>query len=237
MDDLNAKIEELLARHSRQEADHGHDPESNEDFAASAIALAPTLARKVIALRVADRASVEEIKLLRAKVAAQDAQHAERELALAAEIEALQGETEAERRTNEYLQAMLDGRWKDAAVAYLQSAGPDGKGGFQFNIQATIVPLIAEHLAAAFKAQGGKNFVEMEVTHDELGPLVLTMQRRHGELCGKLLAAERARVAALREALAPFAEIAPSSAFSTDGSEVESYTVCTDPMTPREAMT
>lgn len=92
-----------------------------------------------------------------------------------------------------HLRALSEGRWKDAATAYLQSAGPDGEGGFKFDIQCSIVPLIAEHLAASFKAMGGENYVQMEMGHDELGPLVLTIQRKHGDLPAVVAARERER--------------------------------------------
>ena len=99
----------------------------------------------------------------------------------------------------ERLQALVEGRFKDAAKGYLRSAGPDGRGGFRFDIQSSIVPLIAEHLAASFKAIGGTNYVQMELTHDELGPLVMTIQRKHGEL-------PAAKSSRLEAALKPFAE-------------------------------
>jgi hypothetical protein len=81
-----------------------------------------------------------------------------------------------------YFKAIAQDRLKDAAEAYLQSAGPDDKGNFVFDIRASIVPLLAEHLASAFKKQGGRNYIQIEVTHDELGPLQLTLQRRWGEM-------------------------------------------------------
>lgn len=93
----------------------------------------------------------------------------------------------------ERLQALFEGRWKDAAEAYLKSAGPGRDGTFEFNIKVGIVPLIAAHLAATFKAMGGKNYIQIEVNHDELGPLVLTMQRRLGKLPAVVAAEEKAR--------------------------------------------
>lgn len=117
----------------------------------------------------------------------------------------------------ERLRALVEFRFKDAAKAYLQSAGPDGKGAFQFDIRAGIVPLIAEHLAASFKAMGGENYVQMEVSHDELGPLMLTIQRKYGELPAAIAAKERERADRAEGALRPFAEYATRVAMNHPG--------------------
>lgn len=102
----------------------------------------------------------------------------------------------------EHSKAVAEERWKDAAQLYLRSAGPNGKGAFEFNMHATIMPLIAEHLAETFRGLGGENYVQIEVNHDELGPLVLTMQRRLGELPATIAARERARADAAEAKLA-----------------------------------
>lgn len=102
----------------------------------------------------------------------------------------------------ERLRALVDGRWKDAAEAHLKSAGPSRDGTFEFNIKAGIVPLIAEHLAATFKAAGAENFIEIEVNHDELGPLMLTMRRRFGKMPSTVAAEERARADAAEAIIA-----------------------------------
>ena len=39
---------------------------------------------------------------------------------------------------------------------------------------------IAAHLAAQFKAIGATNYAQIEVNHEELGPLTLTIQRQRG---------------------------------------------------------
>jgi hypothetical protein len=39
---------------------------------------------------------------------------------------------------------------------------------------------IAAHLAAQFKAIGTTNYVQIEVNHEELGLLMLTIQRQRG---------------------------------------------------------
>lgn len=97
------------------------------------------------------------------------------------------------RAENDRLQALVDGRFKDAAEARLVRAGPDADGKFTIDIQSTLVPMIAEHMAVAFKAMGGENYVQFELGHDELGPLVLTLQRKWGELPATIATRERAR--------------------------------------------
>lgn len=94
---------------------------------------------------------------------------------------------------NERLRHLVAGRFKEAAEARLVRAGPDGKGRFSIDIQSTIIPMISEHLAAAFRAQGGENYVEWEIGHPELGPMVLTLQRKWGERPAAVAARERDR--------------------------------------------
>lgn len=53
--------------------------------------------------------------------------------------------------------------------------------GLEFRMKHPIVPLMAEHLAEAFKDAGGVNYVAFDVNCEDIGPLVLTMQRRLGE--------------------------------------------------------
>lgn len=107
---------------------------------------------------------------------------------------------------NERLRLLLDGKFKEAL---LLRAGPSGDG-FQFDFQATVVPLMAEHLAQTLKGLGGENYVTMEFNHEEVGPLLLTIQRRFGEYpaqkAGRLAADNaslRARIAELETALKP----------------------------------
>lgn len=97
------------------------------------------------------------------------------------------------RSENARLQALVDGRFKDAAEARLVRAGPDADGKFTIDIQSTMIPMIAEHMAVAFKAMGGENYVQFELGHEELGPLVLTLQRKWGELPATIASREKAR--------------------------------------------
>lgn len=91
------------------------------------------------------------------------------------------------------LKSLVDGRFKDAAKCYLASAGPRGDGAFGFEIKAGIIPIIVEYLAASFKEMGGENYVQMEFGHDELGPLMVTLQRKEGELPGAIANREKDR--------------------------------------------
>lgn len=52
------------------------------------------------------------------------------------------------------------------------------RSGVDITLRHPIIPLIADHLAAAFKDAGGENYVTFEISHPELGPLSLIMQRR-----------------------------------------------------------
>lgn len=99
------------------------------------------------------------------------------------------------------LQAAADGRMKEAAQLYIKSMRTNYKGEFQLELRASIVPLIAEYLAQTFKAMGGENYVDIEINHDELGPLILRMQRRFGEQPSTVAAKERERAERLEKAL------------------------------------
>lgn len=104
-------------------------------------------------------------------------------------------------REIERLQAIVDGRFKDAANLRLLSAGPTPDG-FQFDIRGEVISLIAEHLASTFRQMGGENYVAMEFSHDELGPLVLTMQRQLGKMPHTVAAEAKAESKARDEEIA-----------------------------------
>ncbi len=70
-----------------------------------------------------------------------------------------------------YLRAIVNGKSADAARMRLHHAGLEDDKTFVF---------IAAHLAAQFKAIGATNYVQIEVNHEELGPLTLTIQRQRG---------------------------------------------------------
>lgn len=86
------------------------------------------------------------------------------------------------RKENERLQAVLDGDFKKSAELSLKRAEyPAADGSLRLDLQATIIPLIAEHLAQIFKMEGGENYLGIEFNHPELGPMMLNIQRRFGE--------------------------------------------------------
>ena len=70
-----------------------------------------------------------------------------------------------------YLRAIANGKFADAAQMRLHHAGLEEDKTFVF---------IAAHLAAQFKAIGATNYIQIEVNHEELGPLTLTIQRQRG---------------------------------------------------------
>lgn len=105
---------------------------------------------------------------------------------LAANLARVEGE-------RDHAQAIADGRWQDAAKIFVKSMNFSPETGFKFDLQATIVPLIAAHLAETFKAMGGENYVDIEINHEELGPLMLRMQRRWGEQPSTVAMREKAR--------------------------------------------
>lgn len=88
------------------------------------------------------------------------------------------------------LTALIEKRWKDARVL---SLGPDGRGAFQLSVQTDLAGLMADHLLAIMQAEGGPNFVQMEVDHPDMGPLTFSIERRLGRS-----AAEQLREAKLR---------------------------------------
>ena len=67
-----------------------------------------------------------------------------------------------------YLRAVANGKVGDATQMHLHHGGLEGDKIFVF---------ITAHLAAQFKAIGATNCVQIEVNHEELGPLTLTIQR------------------------------------------------------------
>jgi hypothetical protein len=70
-----------------------------------------------------------------------------------------------------YLRAIANGKSADAAQIRLHHAGLEEDKTFVF---------IVAHLAAQFKAIGASNYTQVEVNHEELGPLMLTIQRQRG---------------------------------------------------------
>lgn len=97
------------------------------------------------------------------------------------------------------LWALIEERWKDARLMH---AGPNGRGAFEFAITTGLAGLMADHLLAIMEAEGGQNFVQMEVTHPEAGPLTFTIEKRFGRSPAAQLAEAKARIAELEAATA-----------------------------------
>ena len=70
-----------------------------------------------------------------------------------------------------YLRPIANGKFADAAQMRLDHAGLEEDKTFVF---------ITAHLAAQFKAIGATNYAQIEVNHEKLGPLTLTIQRQRG---------------------------------------------------------
>jgi hypothetical protein len=70
-----------------------------------------------------------------------------------------------------YLRAIANGKFADAAQMRLHHAGLEEDKTFV---------VITARLAAQFKTIGATNYVQLEVNHEELGPLTLTIQRQRG---------------------------------------------------------
>ena len=74
-----------------------------------------------------------------------------------------------------YLRAVANGQLAVAAQMRLHHGGLEEDKTFVF---------ITAHLAAPFKAIGAANCVQIDVDHEELGPLTLTIQRQRGSVAG-----------------------------------------------------
>ncbi len=87
----------------------------------------------------------------------------------------------------ERLLALVEGRFKGAR---LLRTGPDGRGAFEIAIRSDLAGLMADHLLHIMQLEGGQNFVQMEVTHPDAGPLTFTIEQR----CGRSPAAQLAEI-------------------------------------------
>ena len=70
-----------------------------------------------------------------------------------------------------YLRAIANYKLADVARMRLHHAGLEEDETFVF---------IAAHLAAQFKVIGASNYARVEVNHEQLGPLTLTIERQSG---------------------------------------------------------
>jgi len=55
------------------------------------------------------------------------------------------------------------------------------KDGYEAWLKSEFVYVMAALLVDLFKAMDGENYVEMSIDHTELGPLVMTLQRKDGK--------------------------------------------------------
>ena len=110
------------------------------------------------------------------------------------------------------LRAVLDARDGEATLdaakrmkAFLvRCTGVDWREGGAADVRfgGAAVGAIVEALADCFREAGGVNVVEMKATHADLGPLLVTIQRRDGKTPMDLRAEAEDRACALRDALA-----------------------------------
>lgn len=113
---------------------------------------------------------------------------------LAAEIEKL-------RLENAKLAAIAEGRIGEAR---LLRAGPDGKGGFTFDLAGGPVQFIAEYLAQLLgknEDSGLRNYAEIEVQNREIGAMTLTLQRKAGKTPHQFRLEAEAHAAELQDRL------------------------------------
>jgi len=73
--------------------------------------------------------------------------------------------------------------------------------GMEFSAKHPAFALLAEELARCFTESGGENYVEVTCYHEKTGPLVLTMQRRHGKTPGQVNEELKAEIAELNRAM------------------------------------
>jgi hypothetical protein len=77
-------------------------------------------------------------------------------------------------------------------------------------LKSNIIPIIAEAIVAQFKACGGENYVEWTLTHQELGELILRLERKGGkttaEVNGELQKRAKAKDRRIEELVAEIAD-------------------------------
>lgn len=95
--------------------------------------------------------------------------------------------------------------------AFLNSAGQAG-GDFQMQLSGLACQMLAASFAGQFKGSGATNYLEMGMTHEELGPFTVTMQRRDGKTPAQFRAEAEAERDALRAQLATSSQMTTVSA-------------------------
>ncbi len=78
----------------------------------------------------------------------------------------------------------LDGKSIDeyiAEQAFLTGMAPHPDGGAELGIRGLACQMLAASFAGQFKGHGAKNFLEFGMSHPEVGPFTVTMQRVYGK--------------------------------------------------------
>lgn len=98
----------------------------------------------------------------------------------------------------ERLKALLDKRWKDARLLHM---APDGRGAFEVAIQSDLAGLMADHLLHIMQLDGGNNFVQIEASHPDVGPITFSIEKRFGRSPARQIAEAKVRLTNMRHAL------------------------------------
>ncbi len=112
---------------------------------------------------------------------------ANKDEALKAQVEAIKSTAEAVRKRA--IQDLAIAKEAEAQLqhvrefldpeAYLIDSGVI-KNGHEFVVRSQMVKIIVSHLGAILKSHGAQNYVQIEATHDDYGPLIFTVARKHG---------------------------------------------------------
>lgn len=93
---------------------------------------------------------------------------------------------------------------KDLAEIISGMAYITGMQGGTIGLEGGACGMLASQFAGQFKGSRAVNFLELRMGHPEVGDFTVTMQRTQGETPGQQLAARKAEIAELLEALKPF---------------------------------
>ena len=107
-------------------------------------------------------------------------------------IEALTKERD---ELHDRITAMETGDWSEVRLVRFENG--------QFDLTAGPIPAIAEYLAQMMEDGKGEyfNFMEVQINHKSAGPMVLSLQRKHGNTPNELRKAAEAKLAKAVEAL------------------------------------
>lgn len=88
-----------------------------------------------------------------------------------------------------------------ANEAYITGLVPVAAGGMELGLSGDACQLLAEGFAGQFKGSGGINFIEVQMSHKDIGPFTVTIQRQHGETPAQQKAVALAQLDAARTLL------------------------------------